>query len=214
MRQALEISEATYHRWRNQYGGMKAQEAKRLKESKKENARLRWHPPPRDQEPGSMNPNSHNDTKKWGLDNAALLYINRILFYFPVLMIIKDKSKLLYFFVGALAFVVDFFVFISLNSFSLVFAQISARSIGAVIAFVGHKYVTFGNFDSRIKAVTQQSGTYVLLWFFSLGLSIFLIYFFSKMILINVLIAKFLTELIVLTINYVVMKNVIFKKKY
>lgn len=29
--QALEISEQTYHRWRNQYGGMKAEEAKRLK---------------------------------------------------------------------------------------------------------------------------------------------------------------------------------------
>ena len=30
--QALEISEATYHRWRNQYGGMKSGEAKRLKQ--------------------------------------------------------------------------------------------------------------------------------------------------------------------------------------
>ena len=30
--QALEVSEATYLRWRNQYGGMKAEEAKRLKE--------------------------------------------------------------------------------------------------------------------------------------------------------------------------------------
>ena len=39
--QALEISEATYHRWRNQYGGMKAKEAKRLKELEKENARLK-----------------------------------------------------------------------------------------------------------------------------------------------------------------------------
>ena len=29
--QALEISEATYLRWRNQYGGMKSEEAKRLK---------------------------------------------------------------------------------------------------------------------------------------------------------------------------------------
>ena len=29
--QALEISEQTFHRWRNQYGGMKAEEAKRLK---------------------------------------------------------------------------------------------------------------------------------------------------------------------------------------
>lgn len=39
--QALEISEATYHRWRNQYGGMKAQEAKRLKELEQENSRLK-----------------------------------------------------------------------------------------------------------------------------------------------------------------------------
>jgi len=28
----LEISDQTYHRWRNQYGGLKADDAKRLKE--------------------------------------------------------------------------------------------------------------------------------------------------------------------------------------
>ena len=37
----LEISEQTFHRWRNQYGGMKADDAKRLKELEKENARLK-----------------------------------------------------------------------------------------------------------------------------------------------------------------------------
>jgi putative transposase len=39
--QSLELSKATYHRWRKQYGGMKAQEAKRLKELEKENTRLK-----------------------------------------------------------------------------------------------------------------------------------------------------------------------------
>lgn len=39
--QALEVSEATYHRWRNQYGGMKAEEARRLKELEEENRRLK-----------------------------------------------------------------------------------------------------------------------------------------------------------------------------
>jgi putative transposase len=38
---ALEISEQTYHRWRNQYGGMKADDAKRLKELERENALLK-----------------------------------------------------------------------------------------------------------------------------------------------------------------------------
>jgi putative transposase len=37
----LEVSEATYHRWRAQYGGMKADDVKRLKQLEIENARLK-----------------------------------------------------------------------------------------------------------------------------------------------------------------------------
>jgi putative transposase len=37
----LEITEATWYRWRNQYGGMKSEDAKRLKELERENARLK-----------------------------------------------------------------------------------------------------------------------------------------------------------------------------
>jgi putative transposase len=37
----LGISEQTYHRWRNQYGGMKADDAKRLKELERENRQLK-----------------------------------------------------------------------------------------------------------------------------------------------------------------------------
>lgn len=39
--QKLAVSEQTFHRWRNQYGGMKVKDAKRLKELKQENARLK-----------------------------------------------------------------------------------------------------------------------------------------------------------------------------
>jgi putative transposase len=38
---ALGISEAAFQRWRHQYGGMKAEEAKRLKELEEENKRLK-----------------------------------------------------------------------------------------------------------------------------------------------------------------------------
>lgn len=37
----LEVGEATFHRWRQQYGGLKSDEMKRLKELEKENARLK-----------------------------------------------------------------------------------------------------------------------------------------------------------------------------
>jgi putative transposase len=39
--QSLEVSEATLSRWRSQYGGMKSEEAKRLKTLEEENSRLK-----------------------------------------------------------------------------------------------------------------------------------------------------------------------------
>ena len=39
--QALGVSEQTFNRWRTQYGGMKAEEARRLKELEIENGRLK-----------------------------------------------------------------------------------------------------------------------------------------------------------------------------
>jgi hypothetical protein len=39
--QALEVPESTYTRWRSQYGGMKAEEAVRLKKLEDENRRLK-----------------------------------------------------------------------------------------------------------------------------------------------------------------------------
>ena len=37
----LSISEQTYYRWRKQYGGLKISQAKRLKDMKRENTRLK-----------------------------------------------------------------------------------------------------------------------------------------------------------------------------
>lgn len=37
----LGVAEQTYYRWRNEYGGLKVDQAKRLKELERENARLK-----------------------------------------------------------------------------------------------------------------------------------------------------------------------------
>lgn len=39
--QQLEVSEQTLHRWRQRYGGLKAQDARRLKELERENVKLK-----------------------------------------------------------------------------------------------------------------------------------------------------------------------------
>ena len=38
---AIGVTEATYYRWRSEYGGLKLDQVKRLKELERENARLR-----------------------------------------------------------------------------------------------------------------------------------------------------------------------------
>ena len=38
---AIEVTEVTYYRWRQEYGGLKSDQVKRLKELETENARLR-----------------------------------------------------------------------------------------------------------------------------------------------------------------------------
>lgn len=38
---ALQITEATYYRWRNQFGGLKVDDAKRLKDLERENTTLK-----------------------------------------------------------------------------------------------------------------------------------------------------------------------------
>jgi len=37
----LEVTEQTYYRWRKEYGGMQVEQARRLKELERENARLK-----------------------------------------------------------------------------------------------------------------------------------------------------------------------------
>lgn len=56
--QALEISQSTYERWRDQYGGMKAEEAKRLKELEDENRRLKQVAAAQDEDPVGETPPS------------------------------------------------------------------------------------------------------------------------------------------------------------
>jgi putative transposase len=41
VRKHLEVSEATYHRWRAQFGGMKSDDVKRLRELEAENVKLK-----------------------------------------------------------------------------------------------------------------------------------------------------------------------------
>ena len=41
MARHLEITESAWHRWKHQYGGMKADDAKELKELRKEKRRLK-----------------------------------------------------------------------------------------------------------------------------------------------------------------------------
>ena len=72
----VEISEQTYHRWRNQYGGMKADDAKRLRELERENARLKRIVADKELEIDALKPESTDRSLKGraaGLDGVTRL---------------------------------------------------------------------------------------------------------------------------------------------
>ena len=41
MRRRIEVSEVTFYRWRSEYSGLKVEQARRLKDLERENARLK-----------------------------------------------------------------------------------------------------------------------------------------------------------------------------
>jgi putative transposase len=41
LRRRIAVSEATFYRWRSEYGGLKVDQARRLKDLERENARLK-----------------------------------------------------------------------------------------------------------------------------------------------------------------------------
>lgn len=113
---------------------------------------------------------------------------------------------------GGVAWVVDVLVFtICLTGLGVVLAQLCARLTGAAVAFIGHKVFVFGERRASRSIVLRQAVGYAALWVFSYAISTFALILLIEQAGVPALLSKALVELGVVTINYFVMKLLIFK---
>jgi len=117
-----------------------------------------------------------------------------------------------YLLMGGVAWLVDIAVFsLCLPGLGVVLAQVSARTAGAVVAFVGHKLVVFRALDSEPATVGLQLVGYSALWVFSLGVSTLALIGLIEHVHFNPVAAKILVETGIVVLNYLVMRTVIFR---
>lgn len=125
----------------------------------------------------------------------------------------KEVMRLIKFnIVGVMNTTIDFVAFYLLTtyaSFSVVLAQIIAYSLGVINSYFMNRFWTFNVKGSHDK---KQFMLFILVNLLALSVSTLLIYFLSKAIQ-QVMIAKVLVTIIVMIINYLGQKFIIFKDR-
>ncbi|MEJ2610791.1 MAG: GtrA family protein [Candidatus Thiodiazotropha sp.] len=116
-----------------------------------------------------------------------------------------------YLIVGATSWVVDFGTFVLFHSIiGIVWAQTTARIVGAIVAFLGHKLFVYNSNSFNKCELSKQIAGYLFLWCFTYLLSIGCILLLAEVIGLNPVLAKLGTEIILISINYTTMKRLIF----
>ncbi|MEJ2403406.1 MAG: GtrA family protein [Candidatus Thiodiazotropha sp.] len=116
-----------------------------------------------------------------------------------------------YLIVGGVAWLVDFTLFaLTYATLGIFSAQTLARIAGALVGFAGHKRVVFQNRSTLTKSTRNQAIQYALLWLFSYLASLTLLYLLVHPASQHPVIAKLITETLILGFNFTAMRRYVF----
>lgn len=126
----------------------------------------------------------------------------------------SEKTRpLRYLLSGGVAWLVDLGVFtLCLASGGIAIAQFAARTAGAIVAFIGHKFFVFRAREYRPRILARQSLYFAMLWLFSYVSSTLALIGLIDVLRWNVVVSKIVVEVGVITVNYTVMKSYIFQR--
>lgn len=112
--------------------------------------------------------------------------------------------------IAATSALVDWIVYVVLiyHDFYFVTAQVASRLFGGVYAFLGNKYWSFSRRD-HIR-VTIEGRRFLLLYAFSYGLSLTLLWLSISRLELNVFVAKLITDTSCFVFNFVLMRTYVF----
>ncbi|MBQ3420932.1 MAG: GtrA family protein [Romboutsia sp.] len=128
----------------------------------------------------------------------------------------KHKETILYLFFGVLSTVINIFTYFIASrvlSFGLIQSNILAWVIAVIFAFITNKFFVFESKEVTSKIIIKEFISFIGCRVFSCLIEIILMYFMVRMLMVNDIIVKIITNVIVIIINYVLSKIIIFKKK-
>ena len=128
----------------------------------------------------------------------------------------KYREAVIYIIFGVLTTAVDFVTYIlltRLNVFDENVSNVISQAAAILFAFVTNKIFVFNDKTNGIKELTLQLFKFVSLRLITLGLNSILFYFMIDMLKINDIITKALVSVIVIILNYVFSKLIVFTKK-
>lgn len=128
----------------------------------------------------------------------------------------KYKELILYVFFGGCTTVVNYIIYLTctrLLSVDVMIAQVYSW-IGAVIfAYITNKVFVFEAKNTDTKSLIKEITSFLTARLFSLGADLAIMYVGVKLLFMNDLIVKTFAQVIVIILNYIFSKFIIFKEK-
>lgn len=131
-------------------------------------------------------------------------------------LIKKYWSILLYLFFGVLTTLVNYIVYLPLYNYCHFSAAISngiAWAVAVAVAFVTNKPFVFKSYDWSLKVTLPELAKFVSCRFFSGVLETFILWLTVDILQFNGNIWKVVTSVLVIIMNYIASKFIIFQKK-
>lgn len=128
----------------------------------------------------------------------------------------KYKEYILYILFGAVTTVVNYGVYaLCVRAFGMgvVISNIIAWILAVIVAYVTNKLWVFDSKSRELKIVGREFGEFVLGRLATLVIETGLLWIFVDLLHVNDLIMKIITNIIVVILNYIFSKFIIFRKK-
>lgn len=140
-------------------------------------------------------------------DRRSVCLMNHALF-------VKYKEVILYLFFGVMTTVVNILTFQLCRLFyiPLFLSNLIAWLLSVLVAFITNKLFVFESNNTSFSALLKEVLLFFMARVFSLGIDMLVIGCLVNIMMINELLSKIASNVIVIVVNYVLSKFIIFKK--
>ena len=128
----------------------------------------------------------------------------------------KYKELINYGIFGVLTTVINYVSYILFTrtlGIDIFVSNLLAWILSVIFAFITNKLIVFESKQFTFKILLKEGATFTAARIFSLLLDMLILYVMSDLMGINDLIVKIISNIIVIIVNYVLSKFIIFKKK-